>query len=245
VSALEVLSQISDAARGEEALQSIHRFRDWLPPQTVMLDWLETFAAYHVFGIEVEDEIFPIIEELLHRALAVNDAAELREGARHLRRINEQAKLRKARLFQEAADRLRTANLAAQELDAQIRRGTALGIEERVGAAPGTRTQAQIEESLAAYCEFHRASVRRAVQHAGFRFDSREHLNDHFDGEQLLYLAFPNNHFITSDRGFNGVTQTAQGPRLHIISAVILQNPATAVPALEGVIAACTPAHTA
>jgi hypothetical protein len=45
ISAIEVLSQIGDAVRGEEALQSIYRFRDWLPEQTMLLSWLETFAV--------------------------------------------------------------------------------------------------------------------------------------------------------------------------------------------------------
>ena len=246
VSAIEVLSQMDDEVGGEEAFQSIHRFRDWMPEQAVMFDWLETFYAHHVFGIEIEDEIFPIVIELLRRTLAANDLSpELRVGARNLKRVNEGAKLQKARLFQQAADRLHAEGLAANELDMRVRRDITLGIEQRVGATPGTRTQSQIEGCLSAYCEFHRRSVLGALQNAGFRFESREHLNDHFDGEQLLYLAFPANHFVSSDTGFNGVTNTPQGARIRIMPAAILQNPATATPALEGVIAACTPAQPA
>ncbi|MGA7791402.1 MAG: hypothetical protein WCA19_00095 [Candidatus Acidiferrales bacterium] len=237
---------MADEVRGVDAFRSIHRFLDWVPAQAVMFDWLETFYAQHVFGIEIEDEIFPIVIEMLRRTLASNDLSpELRAGARNLKHANERAKLQKARLFQQAADRLRAEGLAANELDMRVRRDITLGIEQRVGAAPGTRTQAQIEGSLSAYCEFQRRSVHGALQNPGFRFDSRDHLNDHFDGEQLLYLAFPENHFVSSDTGFNGVANTGQGPRVHIIPAAVLEDPATATLALECVIAACTPAHPA
>ena len=236
-------SLMDDEVIGEEAFHSVHRFRDWLPEQSVMFDWLETFCAYHVFRTEIEDEIFPTVIEMLRRTLAARDLSQqLRAGAHNLRVVNEGAKQRKARLFQQSVELLRAEGLAADEIDTRIRREITLGIEQRVGAAPGTRTQAQIEESLSGYCEFHRRSVGRAVQNARFRFDSRDHLNDHFDGEQLLYLAFPENHFISSDTGFRGVKQTSQGPRLHIIPAVVLENPVTATQALEGVIATCTPA---
>lgn len=246
VSAIEVLSQMEDEVRGGEAFHSIHCFRDWVPEQAVMFDWLETFCARHVFGIEIEDQIFPIVSEMLHRTLAANDLSpELRAGARNLKHVNEKAKRQKAHLFQQAADLLRAEGLGATELDLRVRRDISVGIEQRIGAARGSRAQAQIEGSLSAYCEFHRRSLLGALQNAGFRFDSREHLNDHFDSEQLLYLASPENHFISSDGGFNSVANTPQGPRIHIIPAAVLQNSATATPALEGVIAACTLAHPA
>ncbi len=243
VSAIEVLSQIADGNRGEEALDSIHRFRDSLSDEPVLLGWLEPFCARHVFGIELEDEIFPIISEMLKRALAADNVyAALREGARKLRRVNEEAKLRKARLFQGAADRLRAMNLRPDELDECVRRDITLAIAQRVNAAPDARSQEQIERSLAAYCEFHRQSVLSAVRNVNFRFDSRDHLNDHFDGEQLLYLADAENQFITSDGGFNRVTNPGKG-RVHIIPADTLQEAATATPALEQVIAGCTQAR--
>ena len=244
VSAIEVLSQVADRNRGEEALYSIHRFREWLPEQTVLLDWLETFYAHHVFGMELRDEIFPIISEMLSHTLTAGHVdPALRQGAEELRCANETAKMRKARLFQEATDRLRADNLAPNELDQRVGREITLALAQRVNAVPNARTQAQVEQSLSAYCEFHRQSVLRAVRNVNFRFESREHLNDHFDGEQLLYLAVPEHHFISSDGGFNCVTNTQQGARIHIMPAATLQNPATAATSLERVLNACTPAR--
>ena len=162
---------------------------------------------------------------------------------RALREINEQAKHRKARLFQQGADGLRMEHLPAQQLDNRIRRYITAGIEQRVGAAPCARTHKQIEDDLSAYCEFHTRSVIGAVQNVEFRFASREHLNDRFDGEQLLYLSSAENQFISCDTGFNCVKLTEQGPRVHIIPALNLQNPATAVHALEAVIAPCSVVH--
>lgn len=138
---------------------------------------------------------------------------------------------------------MRARNLRPDELDEYVKRDIPLQIAQKFNAAPTARTQEQIETSLAAYCEFHRQSVLRAVGSVSFRFDSRAHLNDHFDGEQLLYLALPDCHFISSDSGFNCVTRTLQGHRVHIIRADTLQNPATATPALEQVIAGCSPAR--
>ena len=181
---------------------------------------------------------------MLNRALAADRVScRLRWGARRLRRVNENAKIRKAELFQSAAQQLRVAHLAPDELDDRIRSDMAIAIAQRIGAAPGARTQTQIEQRLSAYCDFHRRSVRRAVENVDFRFDSREHLNDHFDGEQLLYLASPENHFISSDTGFDCVINSQQAPQCHFIPAVTLQNPATAAPALQVVIAGCTQAR--
>ena len=44
ISAIEVLSQVADPIYGDDALQSIHRFRHWLGPQAVMFDWLGRIA---------------------------------------------------------------------------------------------------------------------------------------------------------------------------------------------------------
>ena len=76
-----------------------------------------------------------------------------------------------------------------------------------------------------------------------FRFDSREHLNDHFDGEQLLYLADPENQFISSDRGYESLTNTIHGQRIHIVDANVLRDGRAASPYLETVIGGCTAAR--
>jgi hypothetical protein len=246
LSAIELLSQVADGSAGEDALQSIHRLRDWLPEQAVLLNWLEPFSAWNVFGIELEDGFFPIISEMLQRALAAPRLSyKLKWGARKLRRVNEKAKLRKAELFQRAAERLRAEHLASAQLDNRIRSDIKTGLAQRLGAIPSAQTQAQIEQRLSAYCDFHTRSVRHAVENVDFRFESRAHLNDHFDGEQLLYLSSPENHFISSDTGFHCVANNQQAPQYHFIPAVTLRDPATSAPALQGVIAGCTPAHPA
>lgn len=68
----------------------------------MVLHWLEPFCAFHVFGTELEDEINPIISEMLSRALDAQDVyPALRQGARELRRVNEEAKMRKGNCFGE------------------------------------------------------------------------------------------------------------------------------------------------
>ena len=236
VSAIEVLSQIAIAPI--EALESIHRFRNWLPEQAMLLGWLEPYCARYVFGIEMEDAIWPIVSQMLDRALRAEDVTHpLTEGARELRRINEEAKLRKAQLFQGAAERLRRQRCCPEELDAQVRQAITQAIAVRVQAGPDLRTDIEIERSLAAYCEFHRVLTLRAVRNPQYRFDSRDHLNDHFDGEQLLYLADQENHFITTDTGYRGLRNTGQWPRIHILSAEDMQNEARAASILGDLIA--------
>jgi hypothetical protein len=237
---------MADCTIGDDVLESIHRLRDWLPELAVLLSWPEPFYARHVFAIELEDQFFPIISEMLDRALgAARLSCGLRWGAWKLRRVLERAKIRKARLFQKAAEQLRAEHIASHELDSRIRNAIKTGVAQKVGATYGPLTQAQIEQRLSAYCDFHALSVRRAVENADFRFDSRQHLNDHFDGEQLLYLASPENHFISSDTGFDCITNSQQAPQYHFIPATTLQNPVTAAAALQSVIAGCTQAHPA
>jgi hypothetical protein len=142
----------------------------------------------------------------------------------------------------DAVEWLRSEGLDAEELEQRVRHDIPLAVAVRVNMA-GARTPEQINTSLAAYFEFHRQSVVGAVRNVAFRFDSRQHLNDHFDGEQLLYLAAPEIHFVTSDRAFDCVTRTAQGPRVHIIAADVLQNSVTATQEIQQVVMGCTPAR--
>ncbi len=87
-------------------------------------------------------------------------------------------------------------------------------------------TDAQIEEALGAYIEYHADLTMRAANHPEFNFFSREHLNALVDAEQLAYLVDPSLTFITAERGFSRVSQSAQRARIRVVEANDVRDPA-------------------
>jgi hypothetical protein len=243
LSAIEALAQIADG--GDDALLSIHRFREWLPENPVILAWAEPFYARHVFDVDLEDKLFPTLSDALNRGLAIEHVTPTVIGsARTLREFSERGKRNRAELFQLAVTQVR-AEVDSAKLDPCILNALTIALRQRIGVPPGTKDEAYIRGKLAAYYEFHRQSIAKAVVNKGFRFDSRDHLNDHIDVEQLFYLADEGNHFISCDHGYDVVLAAGQGHRTHVLSADELQNPATAAQRLEPIIMGCTPARPA
>lgn len=227
VSAIEVVSQI--ALSPQEALDAVHTFENWLDTdQAILLDWSETFVGQHVFGIPPKESIFDLLRQVLNVCYRTSkpDARLVRDATR-LRDFNEHAKQPKAQLFEQAVKALRQRALSQDDLRAALPRDIVVSMRAKYDQqSKGGVTDSQIEAALSAYIEYHTDLTARAVNNWKFNFFSREHLNALFDAEQLAYLVDPSLTFITADRDFRCVSQSAQQTRIRIVEANDLRDPA-------------------
>jgi hypothetical protein len=237
ITAIEVISQIA-TNDGERALESIHRMRDWLnQDHTVILDWTDRFYAQHVFHLDVGDDIFEVLERALNICL-ISDAVspDLYEDAQALRHFNENAKRNKATLLRDEVARLKQLGFGPLGLADFSRQAIAEGLATRAGAGPDLRRANELARLLGAYFEYHADFIHRAVFNQAFNFFSREHLNDLFDAEQLLYLSDESLHFVTCDSGYRSVAQGAQAARIHLFERGDMESQARAPGLISGLI---------
>ena len=230
VSAIELVSQI--AVSPQEALDAIHTFENWLDTdKAILLDWSEAFVGEHVFGVAPNESVFELLQQVLNvcyrlpkpESRIVCDAARLRD-------FNEHAKRQKAQLFERAAKALRAKALPQDQLRAGLQRDIVTSMRIKYGQENNMGvTDAQIEAALSAYIEYHTDLTMRAVNHEAFNFFSRDHLNSLFDAEQLAYLADPSLAFITADRDFLRVSQSAQRARIRVVEVDDVRDPTRAL----------------
>ena len=235
VSAIELVSQI--AVCPQEALDAVHTFENWLDTDNaILLDWSETFVGEHVFGIAPNESVFALLRQALNVCYrASKPDSRIVCDAERLRDFNEHAKQQKAQLFERAAKSLRAKALPQDELRAGLQRDIVTSLRAKYGQQNNAGvTDAQIEESLSGYIKYHTDLTMRAVNHAGFNFFSRDHLNALFDAEQLAYLVDPSLTFITADGDFLRVSQSAQRARIRVVEANDVRDPARALGFLTG-----------
>lgn len=225
VSALEVLSQLT-VQDAEQVLASIHSMRTWLPERADILDWPDTFIAWVVFGDRLDDGFFERIREALDTCLQAESAEQLQEPAVALRDLLGRAKKRQAEVSQQFFEEYRKKPVGLPELQTAFTQG----IAARVGARPGQRPQNEVVGALSAYFEYQNRILQKAAGNKNYNF--LKHQNDALDAEQLVYLANPNLHLLTCDRGFHSVQESEQRRRIHIVGQGELTDPARAVQTL-------------
>ena len=228
VSVLELVSQI--AVVPDKALGAIHAMKSWIDTQHAdLLGWRDVFIAHWVFSKELADKV----SEGLKRVLTVcyeSDAADakLREDAGALLKFLKNSKCKKAALLDDAARNIRKTpkDNSKENLRGAARLALASGLRGEVAATPDEMPDDALAGNLPAYFEYHTDLIVRAIPDANFNFFSEKHLNDHFDADQLLFLADPSMHFFTADKGYGCAANVE--PRVHILEANQLRDPAVA-----------------
>lgn len=227
ISVLELVSQI--AVVPDKALGAIHAMRSWIDTQHAdLLCWRDVFIAHWIFSKELADEV----SEGLKRVLTVcyeSEAADakLREDAGALLKFLRNAKCKKATLLENAAHTIRKTpkENGKDNLRAGARLAIASGLRTIVAVTSDEMSDHAIAGHLPAYFEYHTDLIERTIPCEGFDFFSAKHLNDHFDAEQLVFLADPSLHFFTTDKGYRCAAKVE--PRVHILLASQVQAPAT------------------
>jgi hypothetical protein len=229
LSPISVIELVAQIAACDEALSAVHALRSWIDTDRAeLLEWTEVFIAHWVFSKDIADWVSARLKRVLRVCYeSERPSDKLRKDAAALSEFLEKSKRRKATLLENAARAIRqTPN--ANDPD-NLREGTRLatttGLRARVGDS-GEIHDEDISRHLVAYFEYHADLIERSIPQNDFNFFSRVHLNDHFDAEQLLFLADPRLHFFTSDRGYRGAANVE--PRVHILEAAEVQDPKTA-----------------
>ena len=226
ISVLELVSQIAVAP--DEALGAIHTMKSWIDTQHAdLLGWRHAFIAHWVFSKEVADEV----SEGLKRVLTVcyeTEAADdkLRDDASTLLKFLRNSKRKKAALLDKAAQNIRKTpkDNSKDNLRGAARLAIASGLRGEVAAKPDEMSDDALAGDLPAYFEYHMDLIVRAIPDGNFNFFSEKHLNDHFDAEQLVFLADPSLHFFTADKGYGCAANVE--PRVHILEANQVRDPA-------------------
>lgn len=234
ISMTEILSQLATPG-GEDVLRQIRAMINWLPDQVLALPWPDTFLAVHVFDLPMPtDDRFDAIANGCSVCMHATNLDQVREQAMVLRAFLKQGQLDTAQMRSEAVARLRPHRRTGTS--AQITEALVEALRQRVGAPPG-RTANDAAGKLEAFLTFERINLRTALDDKDYNFLSADRLNDQFDADQLMYLAYPNLRFLTADRGFRRAANCAQGSRIHIVQPCDLQDADSAIRTLERVLA--------
>jgi len=228
ISVLELVSQISVIP--DEALSAIHAFRLWTDTKHAdLLGWRVVFISHWVFSKDLPDEVSEGLKRVLTTCYESGTADnKLREDAGALAEFLKAAKRKKATLLENAARAIRQSpkDNTKDNLRGAARLAIASSLRDIVGATSNDMSDDAVAACLAAYFEYHANLIERAIPRDNFNFFSRKRLNDHFDAEQLVFLADPSLHFFTADQGYCHAAKAE--PRVHILEASQVQDPAIA-----------------
>jgi hypothetical protein len=210
ISVLEVLSQLSSPASAE-VLGQIHSMRNWLDSEhTVLLPWVTDVISSVVLGVPREEDITRSYQNAVE-ACFVDGAQEIQRRAAVVRALTDRIKDETADSFGalvEAARRERPTEEYVKEIWMQR-------VAARVDVALTPERRTALATDLDAYWEIEFSKLSRAS--AARLYNARNHRNDIFDFEQLIYLSIRELHFLTMDTGFSRVIRSPQRERIHVL----------------------------
>ncbi len=210
ITCIEVLSQIAGGGR-EEVLRQIRAMPHWVNANHVrLLPWMTDVLSINVFGVHREEDMTPQINAAFEACFQL-DGEPLIAAARPLRHHLDEIKDETADAFQRLLDSYR----AERPTDETVLDIIITSIGNRLDLPVSQLVLQAARERLSAYLEFELVTLKNAAQAAGYV--ARNHRNDIFDVEQLVFLSEPGLHFLTLDRGFSRIAQSAQRDRIHVV----------------------------
>lgn len=223
ITVLELVAQI--AQHSNEALAAIHALNAWADTGHVdLLGWSEPFVAYWVFGEETPDQISQGLKRVLEVCYRSDQAHDtLRDDARAVANVLEDAKRRKAVLLEKAVSEIR--QTVPDRTEEGIRAAAHSAIANGIRCQTGIFNEVSDDEiagRLRGYFTHHIDILSGAVRNENFNFFSRNHLNDHFDAQQLVFMADPSLHFFTGDTGYRRTAQVE--PRIQVLEAAQMRD---------------------
>jgi hypothetical protein len=220
ISALELLSHLSNDSI-TQAFAIVQGMRNWLSTQTTILDIAPLFIRLNVTGNANNSRtIFDGSTTLLKNCLCAHSMEDFRNSAKELCNFFERARLSFAQIRMNSVLRLRERlhkskqqTIHSQELhDVFVHSiATRAGVEStHPGIAP-------FIPKIEAHYQHQILRIRRAIENPNLSLLSKKRQNDLFGSDQLLYLAVPDLHFVTTDwQAYHHLLPTEQGKRIHI-----------------------------
>jgi hypothetical protein len=212
-SLLELISQLATTG-AQEAFVAIHTMLNvYKLENTGILPWPEEVFRVLIFGASPEQgDLAKLLNTATQNVLNANSPADVEAEARELREFLNKVKYGTAENFAHLLTSWR--NDGALE-DGEHRRIFAESIAHRAGVSKENVKVDSIIEKLNAYWEYESTRLEIAGNEPEYNPHTHEHENDTFDAEQLVYLAHPDLHFLTSDGGFRKASASAQYTRIH------------------------------
>lgn len=234
ISLLELLSEIG-TNQAEEAFPTVKAFPNIFDTDNPipLLPWESEVFRVLVFNQPPrQDQLAELLSNATARVLYANTIADIQDDVRQLRDLMDEAKLRATDDFAALLTSMRKYGTVA---DDEHRRIFANGIAHRAEMPQEGVDPNLVIDRLSALWAYEYEHVVNAARERGY--DPYGHQNDFFDIEQLVYLAHPDMHFLTSDQGFRRARQSPQFRRIRWEPVHVLQDPAEATRVMRAMVA--------
>lgn len=234
ISLLELLSEIG-TDQAEEAFRTVKAFHNIFDTDNPipLLPWESEISRVLVFNQPPrQDQLAELLSNATARALYASTIADIQDDARQLRDLMDRAKLSATDNFASLLASMRKYGTVA---DDEHRRIFANGVAHRAEVPQEGVDPHPVIDRLSALWAYEYEHVVNAARERGY--DPYGHQNDFFDIEQLVYLAHPDMHFLTSDQGFRRARQSPQFRRIRWEPVHILRDPAEATRVMRAMVA--------
>jgi hypothetical protein len=222
ITLLEVLSQLSSPASAE-VLSQIRSMRNWLDPEnTALLPWVTDVISSVVLGVAREEDITRSYQNAVE-ACFIEDPKEIQERATVIRTLTDRIKDETADAFGALVDAARH----ERPTEEYVKEIWMQRVAARVDVALTPARRDALATGLDAYWEIEFLKLTRASR--ARLYNARNHRNDIFDFEQLIYLSIRELHFLTMDTGFSRVARSPQRNRIHVFPANHFGSPEAVV----------------
>jgi len=232
IAVMELISQIgTDGA--DEAFAAVHALpRVHNPSGTGMLPWPDDFFRISLFNLPPgKDTITPALNNAVVNVLNSTAAGDVAGDAREMRALLDGAKDEATKNFSAVLSAWRSEGPLREVEDTAI---FARSIARQAGFDEAKVDADLVAKKLDAYYLFEKGRMRIGAQNIDYNVG--KHSNDVWDAEQLIYLADPTLHFLTSDKGFRRIEKSHQAKRVHVAEARCLKEAACATSLLRDIV---------
>jgi hypothetical protein len=233
ISLLEVLSELA-TNDADEAFRTIRTFpnifdTDRLP----LLPWEDDVFRTLIFNLpqQPQSQLPELLGNATRRVFHSSSPADVEKEAQQLRDMMDRAKYESTEDFAKLLDSWR-ANGGVTDLE--HRRIFATSIANRAGVPQEGVDVNHVISKLDVLWAYEYQRVTNAA--AEKDYNPHRHENDFYDAQQLIYLAQPDIHFLTCDRGFRKSADALQYKRVHWEPTHVLENAEQATRSIRKII---------
>jgi len=232
ISAMELVSQLATQGADEAlaAIQAITHIHN--PKRTGLLPWSDEAFRMAIFGLPPRsDGLTETISNAINTCLSAATAAELYDDSLELRKLLNQAKAEATENFSALLESRRLEGPLADELHRGI---FARSIAKRAGVSQDAVDIGITVDRLNALYTYEVNKLENAA--SAREYNVAKHANDVFDAEQLIHLADPTLHLVTSDTGFNLARESSQSSQIHVVPVASMSDAGEAAEVLRAIL---------
>ena len=234
ISLLELLSELA-TNNAEPAFQTIRAFPNIFNTEDLpLLPWEDDVFRTLVFNLpQPQSQLPELLGNATRRVFDATGPADVKEDARQLREMMDRGKLEATEDFARLLDSWR----AHGGVDDEEHRGIfAASIAHRAGVPQEGIDVDHVISKLNALWAYESERLTNAASESGY--NPHRHENDVYDAQQLIYLAHPDLHFMTCDKGYRKTSTAQQYNRIHWEPVHVFENPEQAMRVMRGIIQA-------